>query len=165
MKDLEEKLEDQIIDIKKQGDDLQMRKQYIKAIEKYEDAIKLIPEPIEQWTYIRVLWLSIAENYWLNAKFKKGEGGGYYEALEVYRMLMKLPRSVGKSDYHAKIGQIRYELGDIQKAKDELIRSFLLSGMQDFDNMDSTKYFDLIKPIVEGKEKDNYSADSDSYAL
>ncbi len=163
MNDLSEQLEDQIIEIKQQGDNLQMKHHYLKAIEKYEEAIKLMPEPVEQWLYLRVLWLNIAENYWLNAEYKSGKGGGYEQALEVYRMIMKLPRSIGKSNYHARIGQIMYQLGNMEKAKDEFIRSYTLSGMKDFDNMHDKKYFDLIKPFVEGKE--SYSIDSDTYFL
>ncbi len=150
-------------DLKKEGDNFQMRHKNLKAVEKYKEAIALLPEPVSQWNYIHILLGSIQENYWLNAKFNEGKKGGYAEALEYWKKIMQLPYSIGDAHYHFRIGQIRYELGQFEKAKDELMRSYMISGMERFGDEDK-KYFELIKPIIEGKETDiNYTASAETY--
>jgi len=164
-KELPEEFDQQIRALKKEGDNFQMGHKNLKAVEKYKEAITLLSEPIEEWTYIRILWRCIAENYWLNAQFNEGRKGGYIEALEYWKKIMRLPHSVGSSTYHFRIGQIRYELGQFDKAKDELMRAYLSDGMDAF-KYDDKKYFELIRPIIEEKEdKSTYSNSSDTYRI
>lgn len=165
IKKLEEKLKKKVWAIMDEGSNFQMRHKNIKAVEKYKEALALLPEPIEQWVDCRILWKSIQENYWLNAQFNEGKEGGYLEALEYWKKIMELPHSIGNAHYHFRIGQIRYELGQFEKAKDELMRAYLISEMDSFEGGD-TKYFELIKPIIEGKEDKNpYSDNSDPYSI
>lgn len=161
--ELPEEFDSAIRALKKEGDNFQMRHKYLKAVEKHKEAISLLPEPLEQWSYIRILWKSIQENYWLNARFNEGKKGGYVEALEYWKKLMQLPHSIGDDHYHFRIGQIHYELEKFEKAKDELMRAYLISGMDRFNGNDK-KYFELIKPIVDGQETEiTYTADVETY--
>lgn len=163
--ELPEEFDREIRTLKKEGDNFGMRHKYLKAVEKYQEAISLLPEPIEEWSYIRILWKSIQENYWLNAQFNEGKKGGYVEALEYWKKIMCLPHSVGGAHNHFRIGQIRYELGQFEKAKDELMRAYLISEMDRFNGKDP-KYFELIRPIIEGKEdKSAYSDSPDTYKI
>ncbi|MBP8033041.1 MAG: tetratricopeptide repeat protein [Bacteroidia bacterium] len=126
-----------------------MQEKYIEAVKKYQEAISTLPLPVEQWKYIWVLLVSVSENYWLNAKFNDGKDGGYQEALDVYQQIMQIELAIGDPSYHSKIGQIRYELGQFEKAKDELLRAYLIKGMYEFSYMYDPKYFELIRPIIE----------------
>lgn len=163
LKELPEEFDSAIRALKKEGDNFQMRHKYLKAVEKHKEAISLLPEPLEQWSYIRILWGSIQENYWLNARFNEGKKGGYIEALEYWKKIIQLPYSMSKPHNHFRIGQIRYELGQFEKAKDELMRTYLISGMERFNGEDK-KYFELIKPIVDGQETEIiYTTDTETY--
>jgi tetratricopeptide (TPR) repeat protein len=150
MKAMPENVNDKVRELKSQADYLQMGGKYLLAIDKYKEALSLLPKPVNQWKYIWVLLPQIAENYWLNAKFNDGKGGGFQEALAVFSEIMKIEGAVGDETYHLRIGQIRYELGQIEKAKDELLRAYLIGGKEIFMNIDN-KYFELIKPIIETK--------------
>jgi tetratricopeptide (TPR) repeat protein len=149
--------------IDKEATVFQMRHKYLKAVEKYKEALLIFPEPKELWLEYKVVLKNMQENYWLNAKFNEGKKGGYAEALECWKIIMQIPLHIGDDSCHFRIGQIRYELGQFDKAKDELMRAFLISGMARFNRNDK-KYFELIQPIVEGKEtKVIYTADVETY--
>lgn len=142
-----------------------MKHKYLKAGEKYKEAIEILPEPRELWVEYNVVLKNIQENYWMNAKFNEGKKGGYAEALEYWKIIMQIPLHIGDAKSHFRIGQIRYELGQFEKAKDELMRSYMISGMERFRDEDE-KYFELIRPIIEGKEdKSGYSHNPDSYKI
>jgi tetratricopeptide (TPR) repeat protein len=155
MKQMPEKIDLKIRNLKEEGDNLQMKHKYIEAVKKYQEAINMLPLPVEQWKFIWVLLIQISENYWLNAKFNNGKGGGYQEALDVYKQIMQLEGAIGKASFHSRIGQIRYELGQFEKAKDELLRAYLIKGLHEFSYMDDPKYFELIRPIIEAKSFQN----------
>lgn len=163
LKKLPEELQQKVWDISDEATILQMKHKYLKAVEKYNEIVDLLPKPLEQWKYMYVLWQNIQENYWLNAKFNKGKKGGYTEALEYWKKLMQMPDSIGDAHYHFRIGQIRYEMGQFEKAKDELMRAYLISGMERFNDEDA-KYFELIQPIIDGQETEvTYTTDEETY--
>ena len=158
MKEMPESIDRLVRALKKDADNLQMKGKNKLAIGKYNEAISILPDPVDQWKYIRILWGSIADIYVVM--------NDYQAALEYFRQIMKLPLSVGDYDYHARIGLIHYEMGSMEKAKDELMRAYLLKGEDAFKYMGDAKYFELIKPIVEDKEKaKHYSINPDNYEI
>lgn len=162
MKTLPEEIKQQTRALKKEGDTLQMQQKYLKAVGKYQEALDLIPEPFTEWKYSRILLSQMAENYHLNAKFNNSKGGGYEEALNKLSLLMQCDKSVGISAFHAQIGIIRYEMGNLEKAADEFLRVYLIDGPEDFHYLlEKPEYLELIKPIIEAgnAKKEEISGD------
>ncbi len=124
----------------------------LKAVECFKKAFELVPEPKDQWTYTSILLRNIAENYFLQASFRsksKDEAQKYYVlSIEYFKKFMENPYQIGFATNHGRIGQIWYELGDFENAKEELIRAYMAEGKEWFKKLDS-KYYELIKPIVE----------------
>ncbi|MBP8033040.1 MAG: tetratricopeptide repeat protein [Bacteroidia bacterium] len=149
MKPMPEKIDQKVRELKKQGDEISMKENYLLAAKKYKEALDVLPQPISQWKYTFILLLQLADCYFYNAKFNNSTGGGYQEALDVYQQIMQIEGAVGKASFHSRIGQIRYELGHFEKAKDELLRAYLIKGMDEFSYMDDSKYFELISPVIE----------------
>ena len=165
-KTLPEEIKAEIKALRKEGSNLQMGHKYIKAVSKFIEAISILPEPKEQWKEFSLLLKETAENYWLNARFNKGVGGGFAEALDCYRTIMSINASIGRDSYHARIGELQLELGNTEKAKEELIRTYLISGRKRFNYMDDQKYFEFIKPIIENEtELVKYSTDIETYSF
>jgi hypothetical protein len=59
-------------------------------------------------------------------------------------MAMHAPGAVGNPFLHLRIGQVQFELGNEQRAADELARAYLKEGKTLFDGEDP-KYLDFIK--------------------
>ena len=144
LKELSPELEDKIDLLRKVGYELQMSKKYLKAIEKFKEAYELMPEPRDQWQYAPLLTSAIAGNYFLHKDYKN--------SLDYFRELMTFPGSIGEASNHFHIGKCRFELGQLEKARYELLRAYLLDGAFLFEGEDR-KYYELVKPLLGGKVK------------
>ena len=79
---------------------------------------------------------------------------------------MIIPGAIGKARYHIRLGQIHYCMDNLDKAKDEFIRGYLLNSNRAIRNIGDSKYFELIKPIIEDQaELAKYSTDKESYSF
>jgi tetratricopeptide (TPR) repeat protein len=151
---LPEDLNQQVMNLSKEGGRFQMGHKNLKAVDSFIKAYELLPAPKDQWNFTSALLRNIAENYYLKAFFDcktKEESKKYYHlSLKYFEEYMKNPTQVGLAINHSKIGRIWYELGDFENAKEELVRAYMAEGKEWFDDLDS-KYYELIKPIVEKK--------------
>ena len=127
--DLPKEINDKVLVLKRAGDNFQMGHKNLKAVEKYQAAYELLPEPKNSWKYGSIIPFMIAENYFLNAFFSEKNVGKkrecYNKALEYLAIVMSIPSNVGDGGNHLRIGQIRYELGEFEKAKDEFMRAYM----------------------------------------
>jgi len=114
----------------------------------------LIPEPKNVWSYTSVIAHNIAFYYHHQAMYKtkneEQKRASLEEALAWYKVVMNVPKNIGISFNHLRIGQLRYELGDFEKAKDEFMRVYMADGEEGFSDEDP-KYFELIRPIIDIK--------------
>ena len=151
-KRLPEELNEQVKRLNREGGDFQMEHKNLKAVDSFKKGYELIPEPKDQWVYTSVLLANISENYFLKAFFRsksKEESEKYYVlSLEHLREFMKNPRKIEAAHNHRRIGQIWYELGNFDNAKEEFMRVYLAEGKDGFKGLDA-KYYDLIKNEIE----------------
>lgn len=113
--------------------------EYTKSIDILKQALSLIDNPIYESKYAFQLFANIGENYFLQNKLE--------DSLEYFGYAIKSYGGLGEPAIHLRIGQIRYEFGQMEKAKDELMRAYMGGDILIFDGIDS-KYFDLIRPII-----------------
>ncbi|MDB5282666.1 MAG: Cell wall assembly/cell proliferation coordinating protein KNR4-like protein [Bacteroidota bacterium] len=143
MRHLTDKLHDKISKLKDEGWHLSRERKYAKADDKFKEAIALIPEPKTEYNYLGLLWSEMAENF----KFKKD----FNAALTVYEQIMELPGYGDDAHYLVEIAKIRYELGQMDKVKKDLIEAYKLEGKSAFRYVDA-KYYQLIKATVEDEK-------------
>lgn len=122
-----------------QAVEYRLQGEYTKAIGILKEALSLIDNPIYESKYAFPLFANIGENFFLQNKLE--------DSLEHFGYAIKSRGGLGEPAIHLRIGQIRYEFGQMEKAKDELMRAYMGGGTLLFDGIDS-KYFDLIRPII-----------------
>ena len=113
------------------------------AIKKYKEALDIIPESRYSWNESWSFFYGISEMYF--------QYGHFEEALDYLEDCIKCPHAIGNPHVHLRIGQIRYELNQVEKAKDELIRAYMGGDFEIFEN-EPKKYLDLIKSYINKKE-------------
>jgi len=154
MQELPEELNKKVKELMDEAYKLSYYNKESKATEKYKEAFALIPEPKNNWVYASVSAHNIASYYnhqaMYKAKNEEQKRALLEEALVWYKVVMSVPYNIGIGFNHLRIGQVRYELGDFEKAKDEFMRVYMADGEEGFSD-DDPKYFELIKPIIDKK--------------
>lgn len=106
------------------------------AVQCFESALDLLPEPLAQWSAATWLLAGIGDLHFLN--------GHYLEALPSLLDAMKCPDGIGNPFLHLRLGQVQFELGHDICAADELARAYMGAGKDIFESEDP-KYFELVK--------------------
>ena len=123
-----------------QGDDLVSSGQFREALARYRDAFSLIPEPFSKWEASTWLLTAIGETYFFNREYDK--------ARDALQDAMHSPGAIGNPLIHLRLGQVQFELGNFERAKDELARAYMGAGEDIFDGEDR-KYFDFVKSFLD----------------
>jgi tetratricopeptide (TPR) repeat protein len=110
------------------------------ALEAYRTAADLIPDPKEDWQASTWIFTAIGE-----ALYFKGE---YAEALQNLRVAVVSPGGLGNPLVHLRLGEVYYELGDFEKAGDELTRAYMGAGREIFVS-ENTKYISFLSTKIE----------------
>ena len=109
------------------------------ALRAYRDALDLVPRPVDQWEAGTWLFTALGD-----VLFQQGK---YSEACEALRDAIRGPGALGNPFIHLRLGQTHFELGEYQKAKDELARAYMGGGDEIFDGEDP-KYKNYINEIL-----------------
>lgn len=122
-----------------QGDELVDEEQYDAAIEKYNKALSLIPEP--KYYYEAATWVYTAIGdalFWQNS---------YKQALKMFQEALKCPDGIGNPFILLRIGECFFETGSFDNAKNYLLQAYMVEGEEIFEN-DDDKYFEFIKDLI-----------------
>ncbi len=133
----------QITSLCESGDSLAENEKYAEAINLYWKAWDLLPE--SQHNYDASTWILVAigDANFLNNDFEAGRDN--------LSNAMRCPDAIGNPFIHMRLGQCQFELGNFQRAGDELARAFLLEGNEIFEN-DDPKYLNWIKTQLKAPE-------------
>lgn len=129
------KLKNKIDDICEQGDLLIIDfYDYPQAIQKYNEALQLVPEPKEEFDTTTWIYTAIADAYYLNDDFTK--------AMEYFTLAYKLPK--GENAFvNLRIGQCYNKENNLELTQKHLLLAYKLGGAEIFDEYEDT--FNLIK--------------------
>jgi tetratricopeptide (TPR) repeat protein len=108
------------------------------AIGLYQKAVSLIPEPVEDNPDTSLIYATIGELYFLDNHWE--------EAFEYYSRAVRSKGGLGRPEVHLRLGQLRYERGELDRARDELMRAYM--GMPRIFELEDSKYFELIKDVI-----------------
>lgn len=137
--ELSDAIHGQITQLSMAGDDLAENFRYREAVEKYLQALELLPEPRTDWEACTWLLAAIGD-----ANFNSKN---YEHAVAALSDAMHCPGAIGNPFIHLRLGQSQFELGNIDRANDELARAYMGAGKEIFANEDP-KYFAHLKTVL-----------------
>ena len=109
------------------------------ALAQFEEALGLLPSPVEAWEAATWLLASIADCHFAS--------GNFLAVRESATRAVNCPGGLGNPFVHLRLGQAQYELGNVERAKDELARAYMAAGDEIFEG-DDPKYWMFIREIL-----------------
>lgn len=140
MAELPDNTYEQILRLSEEGDKLAEAERYAEALKKYWAAWNLLPEPQTDWEAATWLLAAIGDSNFL--------GGDFVAGRDNLSAAMHCPDAIGNPFLHLRLGQCQFELGNEDRAADELARAYLTMGSQIFEGQDS-KYLKFLKTKLE----------------
>jgi tetratricopeptide (TPR) repeat protein len=122
------------------GDERLDAGEFDKALEAYRAAAELIPDPKEDWEATTWIFTAIGEALFFKQRYAK--------ALQNLQMAVVSPGGLGNPLLHLRLGEVYYELGDFEKAGDELTRAYMGAGREIFESEDP-KYINFLATKIE----------------
>jgi tetratricopeptide (TPR) repeat protein len=112
---------------------------YNAALERYQGALLLLPQPVEQWEASTLILAAIADAHFFSGNFESAKAA--------LQDAMHCPDAIGNPYLHLRLGEAQLELGNIDRAKDELARAYIGGGPEVFEG-DDPKYLRFIVEIL-----------------
>jgi len=140
MEELDNKIHSEISRLSELGDSFAEKEDYPNALNAYWQAYDFIPEPKTYWESTTWLLAAIGDANFLSKDYQAG--------IDNLSNAMHCPGGIGNPFLHLRLGQCQFELGNIDRAADELIRVYALEGEQFFLEDDS-KYFEFLKTKID----------------
>lgn len=119
-----------------EGDRLVEQGQPGEAYQSYMAALRLVPEPAESFEATTWILAALGDLYF--------HAGDFPQAVTVLSDAMHCPGAIGNPFLHLRLGQAQLEVGNAERAADELSRAYMGGGSEIFDE-DDPKYFAFLK--------------------
>lgn len=110
------------------------------ALAEYLKAWNLIPEPQSDWEAATWVIAALADCYYFL--------GDDQEARRALEYAMTCPDGLGNAFLHLRLGQVLFELGELDKAADELMLAYRGEGKEIFEPEDP-KYLEFLATRAE----------------
>jgi hypothetical protein len=118
------------------GDEHAGRRAYPDALASYWAAWDLLPEPKTEWEAATWVLVAIGDANYL--------GGDFVAGRDNLSNAMRCPGAIGNPFIHFRLGQCQFEVGNHDRAADELMRAYMGVGREIFDQ-DDPKYFQFLQ--------------------
>lgn len=139
---LPDDLHEQITELCAKGDELMENNDFSAALELFQQAFNLIPEPIEKWESTLFVATAMGDAcFFLN---------DFEHAYEHFR-IAAINGGHTNPFICLRRGQCLFELGELDKAAEELARAYILDGREMFDN-DNPKYLAFLATRLDPPE-------------
>jgi tetratricopeptide (TPR) repeat protein len=139
VKELDDKIYQHILQLSKAGDEYMEQGDYAKAVNQFRTAFELIPAPYQEWEASLWLLTSLGEAYYFD--------GEYPQAHAALAKAMHVPGALGNPLVHLRLGEVQFELNNMERAADELLRAYMGGGEEIFED-EEEKYFSFLKQTV-----------------
>ena len=120
MPELDDSIYDQVRELCDHGDRLADDGRLADALQAFWSAWDLLPEPRTAWDAATWILAAIGD-----VNFQQGDFGAGRDNLTT---AMHCPDAIGNPFLHLRLGQCQFELGNMDRAADELARARLLGG-------------------------------------
>ncbi|MGN6645913.1 MAG: tetratricopeptide repeat protein [Cytophaga sp.] len=139
MKELSDVILDRIDAICEEADLLFEEGKSEEAIAKYQEALTLLPEPIEEYEPSAWLISSIGDVYFFDEEYEK--------AVAQFEHAMSCIDSEDNPYLLLRAGQCYFELNQMQEAEDVLHEAYLIEGEEIFEE-EEPKYWEFLKSKI-----------------
>lgn len=129
--ELDDDVYDKITALSEKGNELINTDQFDAAVVKFNEALDLLPEPKTDWKASTWLYAAIGD-----ALFLKGDCAS---ALDTFYNAYNSPSATDNPFINLRLGQCLFELDQLEKAEDFLMRAYMLDGTDVFEG-DGEKY-------------------------
>ena len=133
-------LHNRIKELSAEGDSLAESAIYEKAIEKYNEAWNLVPEPKSEWEASTWLLVAIADACFF--------AGYYTSGIEALQYSLICPEGENNPFIFMRLGQCQFEKNEYFLATENLCRAYMLQGKEIFAS-ESPKYFEFLKTKIQ----------------
>lgn len=137
--ELKEELYEKIIEWSEDGDAMLEEEDFDGAIEKYQAALELLPEPKYDWEAGTWLYAALGDANYLSSRYSEAEG--------YLQEALKCPDGLGNPFILLRLGECYYELNNMEKAKEYLLQAYMCEGEDIFED-EEEKYFDAVKDMI-----------------
>ena len=138
--ELEASIYDELCERCESANELMDDEKYGEAIEQFESALSLLPEPATDWDAATMIWASIGD-----AQFQLRQPQA---AIDAFYNAMNSPGGIVNPFVLLRAGQCALDLGDEQKAVDLLLRAYMLEGEDIFED-EPGEYLQFLASKVE----------------
>ena len=137
--ELDNLLYEKIMKLCNDGDHLSEQERYDEAITQYNLALDLVPYPKKDWEASTWIFSAIGDAFFMKNDYKNSSNC-FYDALNC-------PDGKVNPFILLRLGQSLFEMGDEKRAKEYLLKAYMVEGIQIFSNEDD-KYLNLLKGII-----------------
>ncbi|WP_156338582.1 tetratricopeptide repeat protein [Chondromyces crocatus] len=99
-----------------------------RAVERYEEALSLLPRPLHQWHAATWILTALGETLYFQKQ--------HQEAVSALLEALRCPRGLGNPLVHLRLGQAALGLGDDSLAREHLARAYLAAAEEVFQGED-----------------------------
>ncbi|MDO8043111.1 M48 family metallopeptidase [Janthinobacterium sp. SUN137] len=136
---LEHSLEVRIKEICDEGDVLIEMRDLKEAFQNFSEALSLLPEPKQEYRVTAGILAGMGDVYFHSKSFSQGQ--------EVLADAMHCVGAIGSPFLHLRLGQCQFELKNMDRAAEELVRAYMGAGKGIFEHEDP-KYFEFLKTKI-----------------
>jgi tetratricopeptide (TPR) repeat protein len=136
---LDDSLHEEISKLCEQGDKLAMSDDYKGALRLYHRSWNLLPEPKEDWEAATWILSAIGDAHYFT--------GDFANTMAAMSNALACPDGLGNPFIHLRLGEAAFELGDLDRARDELTRAYMGAGKEIFSEEDP-KYLAYLNTVL-----------------
>lgn len=137
--DLDDATYNEITRLCEDGDNLAASGDFREALRLFHRSWGLLPEPKEDWDASTWILSAIGDAYFFLGDFEN--------VVAALTNAVHCPNGLGNPFIHLRLGEAAFELGQMERAGDELSRAFMGAGKEIFANEDP-KYFTYLESIL-----------------
>jgi len=134
--ELDDSVHEEIQRLCAEGDERAQAGHYPDALKRYWAAWDLLPEPRTQWEAATWILAAVGDANFLSGDFTAGRDN--------LANAMHCPDAIGNPFLHLRLGQCQFELGNHDRAADELMRAYMGGGQEVFEDADP-KYIEFLQ--------------------
>lgn len=125
--------------LSKEGNQLADAKKYDEAKTCFIQALRLVPEPHQDWEAATWLYAAVGDMHF--------HLGNPEKVMRSFTNAVQCPGGLGNPFVHLRLGQSHFELKNFEKAADELTRAYMGGGLEVFME-DDPKYLVFLETKI-----------------
>lgn len=143
--ELDEATYKRITDLSESGNQYMDSGEWDKAIDQFDQALQLVPEPKAIWEASEWLYASIGDAYFNKAQFE--------ESRDAFLDAINCSDGDVNPFISLRLGESYFELGVLDLAKEHLLRAFATEGREIFSE-EPPKYLDFLEESIDLGKRD-----------